>query len=506
MSQGPVSKESTGWHLLDPQLDSIAGLSLERTYKELVKEGGLDPIIVAIIDSAVDIDHPDLQGAIYTNTGEIPQNGIDDDLNGYVDDVHGWNFLGYDGDRTVLDGVYPHIHVLQQQEDWQNKRHGAKEVDPQLLQLAKEALASKSGENEKDLESSQRTWESYLWLRKTYGHLFPNEADYDYALLDSLGGVADAKEHMQRLMYLYIGQMGTLKIKEAVPYALRKETVFNNPMNRMWDRADSLRYVLEHPGRGTPYVQAYTHELTHGTQVATVIGARRGNGQGIRGFGNHIKIMPLVITSNANARDKDFFNAVKYAVDNGAKIINYSNVKPLSENREAYRRAFAYMAEHGVLFVCAAGNGRKDLDLPENILYPHSSDYLGHMGNVIKVGASDEGEGSYGELSSYGKGEVDVFAPGMWVPVGYTHDYYVPYTSGTSFASASTAGAAAVVWSVRPGLSADGVKRLLLESSKKYATEVTLGDGSTKRFDELSRTGGVVNVYNAVKMLLEEQP
>jgi cell wall-associated protease len=90
----PAKSIPQDWFLRDPEQDSLLGVSSERAYETLLKGQPSRTVIVAVIDSGVDIEHEDLKSVIWKNEKEIPGNGLDDDNNGYVDDVYGWNFIG----------------------------------------------------------------------------------------------------------------------------------------------------------------------------------------------------------------------------------------------------------------------------------------------------------------------------------------------------------------------------------------------------------------------------
>ena len=96
--------EKHNWGHLDLVKDTIPGMSVDKAYAEIIKNRKGTKVIVAVIDSGIDIDHEDLNDVIWTNKDEIPNNGKDDDKNGYIDDIHGWNFLG-DGYDEQLEYV-----------------------------------------------------------------------------------------------------------------------------------------------------------------------------------------------------------------------------------------------------------------------------------------------------------------------------------------------------------------------------------------------------------------
>ncbi|MEO1013319.1 MAG: S8 family serine peptidase [Bacteroidota bacterium] len=500
-------QERTDWPLKDLSLDSVPGISLERAYSELIPKMEKQEVIVALIDSSVEDSHPDLQGALFVNKDEIPYNGKDDDNNGYIDDINGWNFLGYGQDKIVLNGVYSHILALQQQKDWLAKKPGIRPVPEETLQLAKIIKEEKHKESLKRLDRGQQMLESYTWLHTNHPNAFPSGLKYKDRVLDSIADKDDqAKSHIRKLGNLSIGPEGFRRVTESAHMEVRKLSVFNNVENRIWDKVDSLSHLRETPGRGTPYVSQGTYELTHGTQMAVAIAAVRGNGIGLKGFGNHIKMMPLVITNQAGFRDKDFFNAVEYAVDNGAKVVNFSFGEEFSEDPQAFVEAMVYMKKHDVLFVCASGNHRLDLDSSEKSYYPKKSQFSRELlENFIKVGASTEylGNKVVSPYGNYGQNEVDILAPGLFVASGYSREYYLPYTSGTSYSCAFVSGIAALLRSLFPELTAKETKDIILESGISFDVDVTMPDGTKKHFSEFTASGKIVNAYNAISLAME---
>jgi subtilisin family serine protease len=240
---------------------------------------------------------------------------------------------------------------------------------------------------------------------------------------------------------------------------------------------------------------------SHGTHVSGIIAAKRNNNIGMNGAADKVKIMAIRNTPNGDEYDKDVALGVYYAVDNGAKVINMSFGKGFSPHSEWVRDAIAYAAEKDVLIVAAAGNDAKDTDVTS--YFPN--DQLGTGPEVsdtfIKVGATGPKYGSsiVAGYSNYGKKTVDVFAPGSRIYSTYPEGNY-EYAQGTSMASPLVAGVAALVFSQYPKLSAAQVKRIIMDSGISINRKVTLESGDAVPFSELSKSGKIINAYNALVM------
>ncbi|MCA6434434.1 MAG: S8 family serine peptidase, partial [Cytophagales bacterium] len=245
----------------------------------------------------------------------------------------------------------------------------------------------------------------------------------------------------------------------------------------------------------------------HGTHVAGIIAADRKNNLGIKGIADNVKIMAVRAVPNGDERDKDVANAIIYAVDNGAKIINMSFGKSFSPEKEVVDRAVKYAEQKGVLLIHAAGNEGDDIDVEKN--FP-TKKYLNgkEAKNWIEVGASSWGsdENFVGSFSNYGKKGVSLFAPGVQIYSTTPGNTY-KNEDGTSMASPSTAGVAALLMSYFPNLTAIEVKDILEKSTRKFDNLKVQKPGSKElvSFSELSSSGGLVNAYEAVKMAKESK-
>ncbi|MBC9794591.1 S8 family peptidase [Sinomicrobium weinanense] len=487
--------EFKAWPHADLIADTIPGMSVNKAYEELLKGRKGVKVVVGVVDSGVDIEHEDLKDVLWTNEKEIPDNGIDDDGNGYVDDVHGWNFLG-----DALHENLEYVRVLKKGDDGSEtykkaKAEYEKEYQEaqlnktqyeQILQMVKNADATvqeELGKEDYTREDLEGLPSSDLKLLQARGVL-TNVLSID----PSLSTVAEVKE----------------ELKEGVEY-------FSDQLN--------YNLNLDFDGRGlvgddpddindTDYGNNNVtgpdkEEAKHGTHVSGIIAASRNNGKGMNGVANNVEIMAVRAVPDGDEYDKDIALAIRYAVDNGAKVINTSFGKYYSPHPEWVRDAIKYAAENDVLIVNAAGNESKDLD--KTNVYPNDAVDNGKeiSDNFLTVGALDYtyGPEMIAKFSNYGKNNVDVFAPGtkIWSTIP---DNKYKFEQGTSMASPEVAGVAALIRSYYPDLSASQVKKIIMHSGLAARTNVILEGNPEKKkpFTEISRSGRMVNAYNAIIM------
>jgi cell wall-associated protease len=242
----------------------------------------------------------------------------------------------------------------------------------------------------------------------------------------------------------------------------------------------------------------------HGTHVAGVIAANRKNNLGINGIADNVKIMALRAVPNGDERDKDIANAIRYAVDNGAKIINMSFGKDYSPQKDAVDKAVKYAEAKGVLLVHAAGNDDDNNDTKPSFPTRYYKDGK-EAANWIEVGASGWGADSTlaADFSNYGKKSVNFFAPGVQLYSTTPANGYETM-DGTSFASPAVSGVAAILLSYFPNLTPLQVKDILIKSTRKFDSLMVKKSDKTGvvKFSDLSSSGGLVNAYEAVKLAI----
>ncbi|MEP6684505.1 MAG: S8 family peptidase [Parafilimonas sp.] len=509
------------WQLMDLTKDSVYGASVTKAYDELLAGKKSHTVIVAVIDAGIDTAHEDLKGHVWTNTKEIPGNGIDDDHNGYVDDVHGWNFLGGKNGRNIesesLEAYreYYRLHAV----------YGNITDSAQVAADKKEEyrywLILQNSHTEDSVKASQTIsgMQPLLSMLKNIDSIWQIQlhkdsvtvGDIKAALVsdssasttaDSLGKIAVMFYERRNIpddypieilldggMKYYETQQKTLQSFSIDPNAARRDIVGDD-----FDNINDKNYGNPNVDAGTP---------THGTHVAGIIAATRNNNIGMDGVDDNVIIMPVRAVPDGDERDKDIALAIRYAVDNGAQIISMSFGKPYSPGKSWVDDAVKYAAKKDVLLVHAAGNDGKDIDTTND--YP-SPDFLNNGGKAttyITVGASAGGPDSLlaASFSNYGSKEVDLFSPGVNVYSTIPGDKYAAF-SGTSMATPVVSGVAALVLEYYPKLSAKQLKYVLENSVSTYPNDMVKepGTGNDVEFSTLSKTGGIVNAYNALKL------
>jgi len=498
------------WYLRDPEQDSLQGVSAERTYQTLLKDQPSKTVVVAVIDSGIDIDHEDLKSIIWVNDDETPGNGIDDDKNGYIDDVHGWNFIGgkdgnVDADTYELTREYIRLKIKYENTDPNKLSKKQKPEYESYLQIKDkfEKLKAKNEQQYKLYSNMYRsitfsidTLKAMLNVEKITPENVRNFQTDDPGLLFAKGFLLS--------MYRNMGDDADLdeylaELKEAVDhYGVIVKYGYNENFDSRTIVGDNIGNLQER-NYGNNDVKGPDPE--HGTHVAGIIAADRKNDMGVKGIADNVKIMVVRAVPNGDERDKDVANAIIYAVDNGAKIINMSFGKSFSPQKEAVDKAVRYAEQKGVLLIHAAGNDHENIDVEKN--YP-TRFYLDgkEAKNWIEVGASSAGtdEGFVGSFSNYGKKAVSLFAPGVDIYSTVPGNKYKSL-DGTSMASPSTAGVAALLMSYFPELTAVQVKDILMKSTRKFDNlKVQKPGGGNVEFSQLSASGGLVNAYEAVKM------
>jgi len=509
----PIGDQSAAqWYLKDPELDKVPGVGATRTYAELLKTLTPTPIVVAVIDSGIDTAHVDLKPILWTNPKEIPGNGIDDDKNGYVDDVHGWNFLGGPDGRNVNAETLEMTRIVAAGRARFKGKTAAtvkptEKADYALYQKAEKAYKARLAEEterSKDVESMTgpltqmvAAMKQALGTEKLDTVALKNASPSDPNLKRAAAGMLE----MMRQTGAADADALLTQLNEGVK---QERSLLDNSLNLGFNpRAD---IVKDNPNDVTEryYGNNDLHgpDPMHGTHVSGIIAAVRDNNLGVQGLAPApVRIMTVRAVPDGDERDKDIANAIRYAVDNGASIINMSFGKEFSPQRAAVEAAFKYAAAKNVLLVHAAGNENQNLDVSDN--YP-ASFYMNKatVPNLLTVGASGPKDNAAltADFSNYSKKAVDVFAPGVGIFSTLPGSTF-GNESGTSMASPVTAGVAAVLKSYFPKLTATDLKRIIMQSAQVHHTQVRVpGTEKTADFSTLSVTGGVVDMYEAVKL------
>ncbi len=511
-AQTEKSTVPKNWHQLDKTETGFNGISLDKAY-ELAKSKKLKSkrIVVAVIDSGIDTLHEDLKPVLWTNPKEIPGNGKDDDKNGYIDDIHGWNFIGGKDGRNVKEDSYEGARVYNKLKvRWEGKEVVIEKLTPEEKTSYNSFVAAKAkvvGEVDpqeigylKMMYPKFKAGDSVL--RKELGKEEYNGEDLKSNNTTHPDGkmakglilsISKANNSYEITNNQLLGEIeGQLRKADAVneaPKEFRKEVVGDDETN-IKDRFYGNNDIMA----STPF---------HGTHCAGIIGAARNNEKGIDGIADNVRIIMVRAVPDGDEHDKDIANAIRYAVDNGARIISMSFGKDFSPEKQWVDDAFRYAEKKGVLLVHAAGNDAKNIDSASNFPNPVYINGKGRASNVITVGASgDEKNGGLtASFSNYGKSEVDVFAPGVsiysTIPGGNTYGN----ASGTSMACPVVAGIAALVLEYYPTLTPQQLKSIIEKSATPAKDEVNIPGTSDKTaLSELSRTGAFVNAYEALKL------
>jgi len=497
------------WHQLDYKTDGYYGISLKQAYLFL-KGKKSKTVVVATIDSGCDTAQTDLKSVLWVNPKEIPGNGIDDDHDGYVDDVHGWNFLGGPNGKCDFNETTEEIREYARLKDKYLGTPAASATDKKEYAYWLKVLAvhdstvAKSSEELKQLSPMMNALEVTSGVIKKTLRL-PANGSFTQADLDKLQATDDTLKQSKNIWSMIFQQEPNASSSKILSELNEELTKDNNDINPDLDARKAI--VGDNPDDNSdPHYGnniVKWEDASHGTGVAGLIGAVRNNGYGIDGVADNVRIMPIKAVPNGDEYDKDIANAIRFAVDHGARIINMSFGKKLSPHKDWVDAAFKYAASKNVLLVQAAGNDNQDVDVKPQYPSDTFADGSGtDAANVICVGASaarlDKDLAS--SFSNYGKKGVDVFAPGVKV-TSIDKDAEFNTADGTSFASPITAGIAALVMEYYPKLSARQVKQVILQSAKPLTGVKVLLPGSQDKmvdFTSLSKTGGIVNAYQAL--------
>ncbi len=498
------------WFNLDQGIDNYPGMSVDNTYKTLLNGKIPQKVIVAVIDGGVDPLHEDLKNVMWKNPREIPGNNIDDDRNGYIDDIYGWNFIGgRDGKNVSKDNLEITRLVRAYKAKFAN-------VDPTKLKGDEKKLYDKYIVMEKDVTKERTQAENSV---KQYIEMRSNLVNAETKIKTYLNKDVITQEQLD-----LIKNTDSPELKEAI-------TIVGQALKNGYSSEDlqqgidffksksEYQYSLDFDPRsivgdkylkidekfyGNPDIKG--PDAFHGTHVAGIIGAERGNNLGIEGVANNAIIMGVRCVPDGDERDKDVANSIRYAVDNGAKVINMSFGKSYSWNKKAVDEAVKYAASKDVLLVHAAGNDGKNNDTSDNFpndTYEKSGMFKSKQAkNWVEVGALSykTGEDAAARFSNYGKKNVDVFAPGVAI-YSTTPDGNYGDAQGTSMAAPMVAGVAVMLRGYYPTLSAEQVKEILMKSSTKNNAKVKKpGSSELVPFSSLSASGGAVNVAEAIRL------
>lgn len=549
------------WFNLDLIESGYFGISTEKAYRELLKDKKpKEKIIVAVIDGGVDTKHEDLKDVLWTNKKEIPGNGIDDDGNGYVDDIHGWNFIGSKKGNLEFDN----LELVRLLRIYTPKYQSTTNLTPLDSAQKEEFRLYKKmvGDFGKKYEDASKTFPVLIAIKKVMDSVakinnkpvasledidkyVPDNEDEDYVKTIIKKGTKEEgsiEKFYKSIKDGYDQYDAMLKYNLNPKYDPRSALVgddYSNSNQRNYGNND-----VKGP------------DAKHGTHVSGIIGANRLNNLGIMGVANHVEIMAIRVVPTGDERDKDVANGIRYAVDNGAKVVNMSFGKSYKWDKKVVDEAVKYAESKGVLLVHAAGNDNQNNDIEEN--YPNkyfdspeaeaykeahkkpfkpdfsppkainqngmgmrpplernaiikpapldSAKYkLPHASNWIEVGASayKDDDNLKADFSNYGKYNVDVFAPGFLINSTIPEGKYEEL-DGTSMASPVVAGLAALILSYYPQLKPAQVREIIMKSVSKVNHKIKYKNEKDENvkvpFSDICVSGGIVNAYQALKL------
>jgi subtilisin family serine protease len=511
-AQSSKSVLPKNWYLQDREKTEIYGISLTQAY-EFAKGKKLKSkeVVVAVIDSGIDTLHEDLKPILWTNPKEIPHNGIDDDKNGYVDDVHGWNFLGGKDGRNVKQDSYEAARVYNKLK----AKYGTtipdetsvKPEEKEEIEMYKKAQQKIVGDMDMtEIAFMKKILPGFL---KGDSVLVKELGKEEYSCLDLekyVGTDPDARKTKMLLMQLCKANasddLTNQQVIDELEGKIRKADAANNaPKEFRKEIVQDDETDINDRFYGNNDIMASTP--FHGTHCSGIIAAVRENGKGIDGIADKARIMMLRAVPDGDEHDKDIALAIRYAVDHGAQIISMSFGKDFSPEKHWVDDAVKYAESKNVLLVHAAGNSAENLDSTDN--YPTSTFKNSKIkaSNYITVGASGDPQngGITANFSNYGKNEVDVFAPGVQIYSTIPGGNKYGNASGTSMACPVVAGTAAFILSRYPTLSAKQLKYIIETSAVSPGVEVKVpGTGEKTTLAEISKTGGLLNAYAAIKL------
>ena len=480
------------WSHLDLEKDSIPGMSVDRAYNEFLKGRKGVKVIVGIVDSGVDIEHEDLKSMVWTNKKEIAGNGKDDDRNGYVDDIHGWNFLG---------------DITKENLEYERIVNNKSLVDEATYNLALTKFNKKKDESKTVKVQMEQTLNAVNKADETISKLLGKTVytiDEVTAIVTEDKDVEKSKNIMQRMLGFGL-PVAQLKIEiqkqlDAATATTNAEKPYKNYRTTLGDNPNDIKDAKY---GNNNVIGPDKDEALHGTHVAGIVAQSRFNSKGGDGVANNVLILTVRAVPDGDEYDKDIALGIRYAVDNGAKVINGSFGKDFSPQKTWVYDAIKYAEKKDVLIVHAAGNDSKDIDVENN--FPNDSDdkKTEFADNLITIGALNFEYNSaiVANFSNFGQINVDVFAPGVQIYATTPKDSY-QFLQGTSMASPNVAGVAALIRSYFPKLSAKQVKRILMDSGTSIPFDVVVGGNpdNMKTLSSLCVSGKIVNALNALKM------
>jgi subtilisin family serine protease len=508
------------WHWKDLEKDGVHGVSLFKA-QQLLTDLKLKPmpIIIAILDGGIDTAHLQIKPLLWNNPKEIPGNALDDDQNGYIDDVHGWNFLGNAAGQNINKAsdeksrIY-HRYKNEFKQDkidsvsWDAKK---KQDFYSWQQAAAEIVFSEDDAANLSFIKMARNAVvkmGLILIREIVDTNFTTEQLEAYQPIGKL--TADTKiSYLRTMQALGIDRMsGHHSIVEDLnDYIAGKDqsaVSIDTPPEDLRKKITQDQYEnFNDQYYGNNNITG--PNAKHGTHVAGLAAGIVDTNFTKSNFSNPIQIMGVRVVPDGDEYDKDVALGIRYAVNNGAKVINMSFGKSFSPEQAWVDSAIRYAASKDVLIIHSAGNESYDLNNKSVYPSPYSNVFKDKASNMITVGASSDpviAESILTDFSNYGNKIVDVLSPGNKIFSSLPNQAF-GFLNGTSMSAPILSHIAALVRAYFPKLSATEVKAILLQSNWKPNDSNALfpipqTDQSIKLTD-ISAEGGIINAALSIQ-------
>jgi len=493
-AQGFAQEKPKDWYNLDFRVETNRGISIDQLYT-VIDSTELKEVVVAVIDNGVDIDHEDLKEAIWLNQDEIPNNDLDDDNNGYVDDIHGWNYLGNPSGENI---DHANLELTRMYRAYLEKFESV-DVDTLQEEEIDEFASFKEIESafQQETRKLKNEFDQYAQLSALYtgalSYMKEKLGTSELTFNQLIAYDTESSDEEQVVEFLLMAE------KEGLPRYLNDgESYFDSALNYHYNldfnpRSKVNVNILDSAGLMYGNNQVWAAEPDHGTHVTGIIAANRHNNIGISGIATNARIMALRAVPDGDERDEDIARAIRYAADNGAQIINMSFGKPYSPNSEMVDDAIDYALSKDVLLVHAAGN--ESLNIDETYQYPRGLKKNNRAKKgFITVGAQTLMDTTYvlASFSNYGMKSVDILAPGEDIYSTVSGNAY-KRNSGTSMAAPVISGLAAIYRGLYPKKSAKQIKKIIKKSVVNYKNMTTEIGGERKKLNEVVRYPGFID-------------
>ncbi|WP_430408580.1 S8 family serine peptidase [Kordia sp.] len=501
------NQDWSDWLHKDIEDDSIAGISLDKAYKLLTNKK-VDTTIIAVLDTRLINGNKDLSGFLWINKNEVAKNNIDDDKNGYIDDIHGWNFLGNKNGNQEYVANYEFIRIIRKFDPlFKNKKRESvtDTLSFDIYEKANKALEEELSIINQNLSYLDSLSNLKLKYEKEFTKLYPETA-INISQIDSILKIS--KDSISNVRLIFLKEYKSNEKWYENRYKRERnhlDIYFNQAYKERAIINDNPNDLNDYYGNPIVFSDTINPKHTHSIKVVGAITANRTNNYGSKGVTNTSKIMMISISPSGDEHDKDIALGIRYAVDNGAKIINITFTKYFSLKSDWVKEALKYAEKKDVIIICSAGNYNKNLDF--ETYYPNDVNEKSEeiLNNFMLIGSSTPLANEYlvSDYSNYGKESVDIFAPGEYIYTTKNIDEF-DYASGTSYSAPIVSGVAALIRSYYPNLSASEVKQIIMESGVSYDIMVNKPSLSEEKelvpFSSLSKSGKIVNAYNALLM------